>query len=91
MTARLGDSWLSAMIIVAQWCLPSRRQHASRFESASDARIAGLISEKLNSSKSAMAEKRRIAFSVLLETLRILVWLLFRSAGSLSGMETSSR
>jgi hypothetical protein len=45
---------------MAHPCLPARRQHAGRFESASHARITGLLSKKLNSNSSELARKRRI-------------------------------
>jgi hypothetical protein len=43
---------------IMQWCLPSRRQHAGRLESCSDANT-GLSSEKLKRTSNRMAEKRR--------------------------------
>ena len=73
---------------IAHPCRPARRQHAGRFESAPHARINGLFSKKLNRASSALARRRRIALSVLPETLRILVWLLFPSVGSPSSTAT---
>jgi hypothetical protein len=43
------------MSIMAQWCLPSRRQQAGKVESRS-AESSGLISEMLKSRSSAIAE-----------------------------------
>jgi ferredoxin len=38
---------LERLAVIAQRCLPPRRQHAGSFDSASDAKSAGLISETL--------------------------------------------
>jgi hypothetical protein len=47
-----------------QWCLPSRRQHAGRFESES-VDTAGLISETLKKARSKLAQSRRKRLSYL--------------------------
>jgi hypothetical protein len=43
---------------MVQWCFPSRRQQAGRFESGSEAN-AGTIGEKPNNASSRMAVMRR--------------------------------
>lgn len=53
-----------ATSIMAQWCLPARRQQGGRFDSSSDANTAGLSSEKPKSAISKPADMRCIAMSV---------------------------
>lgn len=59
------DDESDAAVIMAQWCFPSRRQHAGRFAFVLEANSAGLISGKLNRTISRKADARRIAVSVL--------------------------
>lgn len=44
--------------IIEQWCFPSRRQQAGRFESGSEEDSIGPISDKLKTVKSNVADKR---------------------------------
>jgi hypothetical protein len=52
-------AWKPEPAACVQWCLPSRRQHAGSFDSVSEARLAGAISEKLNRTSSSDARMRR--------------------------------
>ena len=45
---------------MAQWCFPSRRQHAGRLDCSLDAINAGLISAKLKRAISRVADARRM-------------------------------
>jgi len=50
---------------VVQWCFPLRLQHAGSFESAPEANAEALISEKLKTASSSIADARRMEIILL--------------------------
>jgi hypothetical protein len=58
------DDDSDSLAVIAQLCCPPRLQHAGSFESASDGNTAGLISEKLSTATSSIADTRPIGIIV---------------------------